>query len=198
MARGNEDVPERYRNLTTADIRDNYKIAQYRINSQSRHKKSKDVAHYVSLRIAVKVMTEYRAVGRIPDTEIKDVKYFTHLDINLRMVKRETNQRHDDIDRDLIAIVEAGRRNDVVVLTKEQYKRAFKQVSIIKASQRLGPNAGQILSDVTYNSFAGFYNTLRRPPDGNASVWESVTSEDEVISDSESEDEYSGSDQEYD
>jgi uncharacterized protein (DUF4415 family) len=184
MARENED--EEFKKLTTARIRDIYKQAQYRIESQSQQKESKQVAHYVSLRIAVEVLTKYRAVGRPPNEELKDVREFTHLKNNFRMVKKKTNDRHDEIDR---ALIDAAGNNEVI-LTKEQVKRASKQVSIIKATTRLGPDEGPILFDVTYKSFAKFYDKLKLPDSSvRASVWESVTSEDEVSTDSESEDE---------
>ena len=87
----------------TKDLRDSHKQQQKRKNSTSEHKESKEAAHTVSLEIADHVTTKWRDPGKTPEDEREILKKeFVNEPGNMRMVYKETNDRHRIIDKSIM------------------------------------------------------------------------------------------------
>ena len=144
---------------STSTFRDSYRQTKYCIQSQSRYKDDKEAAHIVSLHIAKAALSVHRSPGRPPVEERADVKGLLNDPSNLTMVKKETNRVvHVRLDNAIITKSMSGER-----LTKEEQKRAKKQVKVIQGKQ-------DCLEKVTYDCFKQFYRELKTQ-DGRV-VWD--------------------------
>ena len=80
---------ERY---SAGDFRDSNTQRQYREQSQSKDKDTKEVAHKLALDVAATALNDHRGPGRIPESEASDVTKLTNNFDNLRTVDKDTNR----------------------------------------------------------------------------------------------------------
>lgn len=131
--------------MSARDLRDNHKQQQYRKSSKAKNKKSKDVAHGVSLRIAAEVLTSKNASA----SEKKKIKTVVNSPGNLRMVSRKRNREdHENIDRSLIKKSKTSTK-----LIKSEETRAKQQTRVLQKQQDHIPKAAYKRGKMFYESF---------------------------------------------
>lgn len=115
------------------DLRDVHQQKRYRESSKAKNKKSKDVSHTVSCRIASEALT----VPSSSVNETKKIKGVINNSENFRMTSRKRNRvDHEKADKELIKKSKTGEK-----LTQTQETRARQQARVIQKKQDDLPKA---------------------------------------------------------
>ena len=137
-------------NYSAKDFRDSHAQQQYREDSQSQHKDSKEAAHTVSHSISATVLNEYRGPGRVPNDERERVREVVNDDPNMRMVNRDTNRReHVHLDKQIVEKRETGEKLD-----RKEENRARQQTGFIQSQQDELPKSA-------YGAYKNFYGEMK-------------------------------------
>ncbi len=134
---------------SASDFRDSNAQRQYREQSQSKDKDTKEVAHKLPLDTTATVLNDYRGPGRPSGSEASDVKKVVNDPDNLRMVNTDTNRSdHTKLDN---SIKEKAETHEPLTAKEEQ--RALQGATVVlKHEDELKPGTAQC--------FGNFYGNL--------------------------------------
>ena len=147
------------RRYSAGDFRDRNAQKQFREQSQSKEKNTKEVAHKLGLDTAKTALNDHRGPGRKPESEASDVKKLVNDFSNLGMVNKDTNKSdHTKLDN---ALKEKAETHEP--LTAKEEHRALQGVKVVlKHVHELKPGTAQC--------FENFYDNLKTQ--SGETVWE--------------------------